>query len=35
MARVLDYSTDTTRYNSYKEDREALVNKLIEIYKKQ
>lgn len=35
MTKVLDYSSDTTRYNSYKEAREALVNKLIEIYKKQ
>lgn len=35
MTKVLDYSSDTTRYNSYREAREALVNKLIEIYKKQ
>ena len=32
MARVLDYSTDTTRYESYREARQALVNKLIELY---
>lgn len=34
MARVLDYSTDTTRYESYREAREALVNKLIKLYGK-
>lgn len=35
MTKVLDYSSNTTRYKTYREAREALVNKLIEIYKKQ
>lgn len=32
MTKVLDYSSNTTRYSSYREAREALVNKLIELY---
>jgi len=32
MTRVLDWSSNTTRYNSYREAREALINKLIELY---
>lgn len=35
MTKVLDYSSNTTRYSSYREAREALINKLIEIYKKE
>ena len=34
MAKVIDYSTDRTSYKSYREAREALVNKLIELYEK-
>ena len=34
MAKVIDYSTDRTSYKSYREAREALVNKLIELYGK-
>lgn len=32
MAKVIDYSTDRTSYKSYREAREALVNKIIELY---
>lgn len=34
MTKVLDYSSNTTRYKTYREAREALVNKLIELYGK-
>lgn len=32
MTKVLDYSSNTSRYSSYSEAMEALVNKLIELY---
>ena len=34
MTKVLDYSSNTTRYKTYREAREALVNKLIKLYGK-
>lgn len=34
MTKVLDYSSNNTRYKTYKEAREALVNKLIKLYGK-
>lgn len=32
MTKVLDYSSNTSRYNSYREARQALVNRLVELY---
>lgn len=34
MTKVLDYSSNNTRYKTYREAREALVNKLIKLYGK-